>query len=425
MKPSNDHLRIALIHDYQPNLGGTTEVVIRMARALKKRGHLCKLITHPESWVLERDKNKIELVYAPRFRITFMEYISHHSAKVGKIVSLYNRREIDLCHAHYALPYGLTAYLAKQTCRIPYVMTLHGTDVHRLASIRSLRPVMRLCLENADAVTSVCEYLRARAKKKLRIRRPIRVIPNFVDTKRFHRSRPSRSLLKEFDIPTTNHVVTHISNFATIKNTLIIPEIAREVLRTHPDTTFLMVGERLGETGYDLGELKKKVTRRGLDGHFRFAGRRNDIPRILSTSDVTLLTSLNEGAPLAALESLAAGVPLVSSRVGGIPEIVEHGVHGFLVRSQDIEKYADYISTLLERPELRERLGEQGAELVRQKYSEESVTSRYLELYESVLESARSPEATIKGSPAAKPVPSPQPAQPTPTGAEGTSHDAA
>jgi glycosyltransferase involved in cell wall biosynthesis len=167
MRLPGDSMKVAIIHDYQPNLGGTTEVVIRMARALKKRGHSCKLITHPESWIREGDKDNVELVYARMFKITFMEYIPHNSTKVAKIISLYKNRHVQLCHAHYALPYGLVGYLAKQICGIPYIVTLHGTDIHVLASMPSLKPVMRLCLENADAITSVCEHLKAAAVKKL------------------------------------------------------------------------------------------------------------------------------------------------------------------------------------------------------------------------------------------------------------------
>jgi len=380
-----------LIHDYQPNLGGTTEVVIRLARALKKRGHLCKLITHPESWVLERDKHNIELIYAPKFKISFMEYIPHHPVKVGKIVSLYEKGNIDLCHAHYALPYGLTAYLAKQTCGIPYVLTLHGTDVHRLASVRPLKPVMRLCLENADAVTTVCKYLKARAKAKLGLRNRIMVIPNFVDTDRFRKLPRSRALRREFRIPAGTAVVAHISNYAAIKNTLVIPEIARLVVRSHPKAVFLMVGERLGETGYDLEKLKKTVSGFGLDRHFRFIGRRTDIARILSISEATVLTSLNEGSPLAALESLAMGVPVVSSKVGGIPEFIKHGVNGFLVEGQNVEKYAEFILRLIQDHELRSILGKRAVKTIHRKHSEELVISRYLDLYRSVLE--RSPKS--------------------------------
>jgi len=250
----------------------------------------------------------------------------------------------------------------------------------------SLKPVMRLCLDNADAVTSVCEYLKGRATKKLDLHNPITVIPNFIDIRHFRERPAPPALRKEFDIPRGHLIVTHVSNYASIKNTLIIPEIARLVLQRHPSTVFLMVGEPLAETGYDLEKLKKKVSEFGLDGHFRFVGRRRDTPRILNLSEISLLTSLNEGCPLAALESLAAGIPVVSSRVGGIPEFLRHGVNGFLVEKQRTEKYAQCISTLIERPNLRHKLGMNGAALIHERYREELVISQYLKLYESVLE---------------------------------------
>jgi N-acetyl-alpha-D-glucosaminyl L-malate synthase BshA len=389
MRSADGSMKIAFIHDYQPNLGGTTEVVIRMARAFRRRGHSCKLITHPESWIRERDKENLELVRSRMFKITFMQYVPHNSAKVAKIVSLYRHRHTDLCHAHYALPYGLVGFLAKQICGIPYVVTLHGTDIHTLASMPALKPVMRLCLENADAVTSVCEYLAAAAARKLDLHKSIIAIPNFVDTRRFHERPPSRALRDEFDIPRGHPVVTHISNYAAIKNTLIIPEIAQLVLQRHPRTIFLMVGEALGEEGFELDDLKKKVSQLGLDPDFRFVGRRKDIPGILDLSEISLITSLNEGSPLALIESLAVGVPVVSSRVGGVPELIKHGVNGFLVERQRIERYAKYICRLIEHPSLRHTLGRHGVAQVHDKYREEVVINQYLNLYKAVLESSR------------------------------------
>ncbi|MDP2898312.1 MAG: glycosyltransferase, partial [bacterium] len=239
--------------------------------------------------------------------------------------------------------------------------------------------------------------LKARAKAKLGLRNRIMVIPNFVDTDRFRKLPRSRALRREFRIPAGAAVVAHISNFAAIKNTLLIPEIARLVVRSHPKAVFLMVGERLGETGYDLEKLKKTVSGFGLDRHFRFIGRRTDIARILSISEATIMTSLNEGAPLAVLESLATGVPVVSSKVGGIPEFIKHGVNGFLVEGQNVEKYAEFILRLIQDHELRSKLARKAVETIHRKYSEEIVISRYLDLYRSVLE--RSPKSRRRRRP--------------------------
>ena len=397
-KPFQDHLKIALIHDYQPNLGGTTEVVIRLARALKRLGHSCKLVTHPESWVAEPDRENLELVRARMFKITFMQYVPHNSIKVAKIAALHRKHHIQLCHAHFALPYGLVAYLAKQISGVPYIITLHGSDVHTLASIALLKPVMRLCLENADAVTSVCEYLGVNAMRKLGIRKDIIVIPNFVNLRRYHKRPASGVLRREIGIPRGHPVVTHVSNFASVKNVLIIPDIAQLVLRRHPRAVFLMVGEPLGTEKFDLDKLKKKVAQFGLDGSFRFVGRRKDVPAILNLSDASVFPSFNEGAPLAMLESLAESVPTVASRVGGIPEIIRHGVNGYLVEKQRVEKYAQYICRLIEQPNLRRKMGRHGAALVREKYSEEVVVSQYVHLYEAVLKAAQSRQEQATGS---------------------------
>jgi len=373
-------MKIGVIHDYQPNLGGTTQIVIRMARALMKKGHKCTLIAHPRSWVRDFDKQNIDLVYAKKAKMTFVEYVPYTLTRVGKIVSLFKKGKIEICHAHYALPYSVSAYLAKQANGVPYIVTLHGTDVHNLAGMPSLKPVLKLCLENADAVTCVCQYLKKSILKKIDLDKEIQVIPNFVKTSVFRKKKGCRYLRKEFNIPQGYSVVTHISNFRRIKNTLIIPEIAKLVLEQNPNTIFLMVGG--DQTENDLAELQKKVKYMGLKDNFRFAGRRKDVSKILNISNVSLMTSLNEGMPLVLLESLAVGVPVVTSRVGGIPELITHGANGYLIRKQNIEKYAHYIVKLLNSQELRQKLGDNGTELVRRAYSEDLVIDQYLSLYE-------------------------------------------
>ena len=379
-------MKIGLVHDYQPNLGGTTEVVIRMSRELSRRGHEVKLITHPTSWIRKFDEKYLDIVPAERVRITFMEYIPYTFTRTAKIISLFKSGRIQLAHAHYALPFGVSAYLAKQAYGIPYIVTLHGTDVLKLAKIPSLKPVMKLCLENADAVTTVSEYLKKQVMRRLDISREIKVIPNFVNPERFRVKRGCGFLRRVFDIPRDNFVITHISNFAKIKNTLIIPDIARLVLKEHPNVTFLMVGEALCERGYDLEELKEKVKKEGLEKHFRFTGRRKDIARILNISDVFLMTSQNEAFGLSILEALAVSVPVVVPKVGGIPEFVRNNRNGFLVKKQNIEAYAERINRLLDDSNLRRRLGANAKKTVEERYTSDIVIPQYEGVYRSIIE---------------------------------------
>jgi len=379
-------MKIGIVHDYKPNLGGTTEVVIRMSRELSKRGHSIKLIAHPESWIREIDKKHLDIIPAQRVKITFMEYIPFTLTKTAKIISLFKKGKIDLAHAHYALPYGLSAYLAKQGYGIPYVVTLHGTDVIKLASMPSLQPVMKICLENADVVTTVSNYLRKQVMRKLDICREINVIPNFLNTNKFRIKKGCKPLRIEFDIPKENFVITHVSNYATIKNTLIIPEIAKHVIKHNKNVTFLMVGEVLGERGFDLEKLKKKVEENGLSKYFRFVGRRKDVSRILNISDILLMTSFSEAFCLSILEALAVSVPVVVPRVGGIPEFVKNGYNGFLIRNQNIEKYAEKINLLLSNRNLRYRLGKNGRKTVEENYSSDRVIPMYENIYKSIIE---------------------------------------
>jgi len=377
-------MKIGIVHDYQPNLGGTTEVIIRMARALKKRGHECKLVTHPKSWIRKFDEKNIDLIFAKRVKITFMGYTPFTLTKVARIISLFKRGKIDLTHAHYALPYGISSYLAKQAYAIPYVVTLHGTDVHKLASNSALKPVMKLCLENADAVTCVCEYLKKTVMRKLNMTKEIEVIPNFVNIKRFRKKTGCAILKKQFNIPRSYFIVTHISNYASIKNTLIIPDIAKNVIKKHPKTIFLMVGAPLGENGYDLDKLKNRVIEMKLSENFRFVGRRKDIDRILNISDISIMTSLNEGLPMVILESLAVGVPVVASKVGGIPEIIKNDENGYLVKRNGIDGFVEEILKFIKNSKLKNKLGKNGINLIHKKYSEDVVISKYLELYEKI-----------------------------------------
>ncbi len=378
-------MKIGIVHDYQPNLGGTTEIIIRMARALRKKGHDCTLITRPESWIRNLDRKNIELLKAEKVSITFMKYIPFTFTKVEKIISAYRKKRIELCHAHYALPYGITTYLAKQIYSIPYILTLHGTDVHRLASLPSLKPVMKLCIENADAVTAVCNYLRKKTLRKLDTTKEIHVIPNFVNTDRFKIKSGCETLKKEFKIPHKNFIISHVSNYSSSKNVILIPQIAEIVVEQNPDVNFLMVGEPLdGETHY-YEALKEEVKVRGLENNFRFAGRRKDIAKIYNISDISLLTSIKEGMPLVVLESLAVGVPVISSGVGGVPEVIENGKTGYLVNDFSPESFAKKILMISEKDDKIKMMGRNGIELIKKQYSEEKIISQYIKLYEKVV----------------------------------------
>ena len=353
--------------------GGSGIVATELAIALAERGHdLHVLSTEPPfRFPADRPNLRFHAVATPAYPL-FREP-QYALSLATAIVRVSRQYHLDVVHAHYAVPHAAAAYLARQimiahpTDRVPCVMTtLHGTDITLVGSDPSYAETVAFCIDQSDGVTAVSESLKADTCALLGITRDIRVIPNFLDGTRFTR----RNLPRQPGGPPR---LVHISNFRPVKRIAAVVDVFAQV-RARMPATLVLVGE-----GPELEPARARLRALGLGADVEYAGERLDIVDVLSQADAFLLPSATESFGLAALEAMACGVPVVASRVGGLPEVIDDGVTGFLHTQEDIEGMARSVVSLFSDHALHARIASAARAVAVDRFS----VSRVVPLYEA------------------------------------------
>jgi N-acetyl-alpha-D-glucosaminyl L-malate synthase BshA len=355
--------------------GGSGIVATELAIALADRAHDVHVLSTepPFRFPSDRPNLRFHEVTTPAYPL-FREP-QYALSLATAIVQVSRHHHLDVVHAHYAVPHAAAAYLARQimtahpTDRVPCVMTtLHGTDITLVGSDPSYAETVAFCIDQSDGVTAVSESLRADTCQRLGITREIRVIPNFVDAARFTR----RELPRRAD---RRPRVVHISNFRPVKRIAAVVDVFARV-RAQVPATLVLVGE-----GPELGPAQERLQALGLGGDVEFAGERLDVVDVLSQADVFLLPSATESFGLAALEAMACEVPVVASRVGGLPEVIDHGVTGFLHPPDDIDGMAGSIVRLMRDQPLHARIATAAREAALERFSAARIVPMYEAAY--------------------------------------------
>lgn len=365
-------LRIGLVAHAE--LGGSGTVATDLATSLAERGHEVHMITPRRPFRLaERCDVRVHEVNATPHDM--WESAPWSLALASRVATVAKEAKLDVLHAHFALPYAVATELA---CQIlgpaapPFVATLHGSDVEPLGRDPSYAPVVCHALSRAARVTVPSHHLRELAEREVAPGLPIEVIPNFVDGARF---RPAA------DRPPPSQTATfiHASNFRPVKRVGDVIAVFARLAETTP-SRLLLVGD-----GPERAPALDEVARLGLGDRVTAPGAQKDIERWLASAHVALLPSREESFGLAALEALASGVPVIGSAVGGLPEVVAHGLTGFLAPVGDVAALADAARALVTNDAHWQTMAERARAHALAHFSRDKALSAYEALYRSAM----------------------------------------
>ena len=371
-----------------PTYGGSGVVGTELGIELAARGHEVHFIAYQQPIRLNIQQPRIFFHEVTVSQYPLFEYPPYDLAlatRMAEVAEIYN---LDILHVHYAIPHSVSALLARQMLaaqnngksrRLPFVTTLHGTDITIVGADRSYLPVTRYSIEQSDGVTAISEYLKQRTLQEFEIRKPIEVIYNFVNCDVYQRDPKAAERRAEF-ADKDERILVHVSNFRPVKRLCDVIEIFDRVQKKIPSRLLLM-----GD-GPDRSRAEWLVTQKGLRKKVEFMGKVDRIYEKLSVADLMLAPSELESFGLAALEAMACEVPTVATSVGGVPEVVEHGRSGFLAEVGDVEAMAKgAIDILSDETRLRE-MGKVARWEAQTRFCSSRIIPEYEAFYERVLE---------------------------------------
>ncbi|MDR1840395.1 MAG: N-acetyl-alpha-D-glucosaminyl L-malate synthase BshA [Holophagales bacterium] len=358
--------------------GGSGVVAAEVGKSLAARGHEVHILSPslPPRLMGFEDHVTFHEVSASPYPLFESDQFS--IALASRMADVADRHKLDIIHAHYAIPHASAALLARMALddRIKVVTTLHGTDITVVGSDPSYLPMVKLAIRASDAVTVVSEYLKNETIRTFDVNRHIDVVYNFACPPRVEEgARNQRVWLSPDGTP----ILAHISNFRPVKRVMDAMRVFEIVRREYP-CKLVMVGD-----GPDRVEAENFAREKDLESDVRFTGKQLDIASVLECADVFLLPSATESFGLAALEAMSHGVPVVASRVGGIPEVVRNEMDGFLAEVKDVEAMASSVTRLISSPELRLEMGARAKERARSTFAEEPIVDQYQAVYERVI----------------------------------------
>ncbi len=361
-----------------PTYGGSGVVATELGKALAGRGHQIHFISYAlpmrlDGYLGDIYYHEVEMASYPLF-----EFPLYTPALASKIVEVARFEKLDLIHAHYAVPHATSAFLAREILKngLKIVTTLHGTDITLVGLEPSFLPVMKFSIEASDGVTAVSRFLKEKTLTNYGIEKDIRVIPNFVDTDKYKRIDCDE--IREKFAPTGESILVHTSNFRAVKRVADVIRIFHEVRKQVP-SKLILAGD-----GPDRSNCEILVRELGIQEEVRFLGKQQDLIPILSAADLFLMPSQSESFGLSALEAMSCGVPVISSSVGGLPELQLHGQTGYIAEIGDIPRMSKYAMELLTN-KARHELFARSARKRALEFDSKKIVGQYEEYYEECL----------------------------------------
>jgi len=364
-----------------PTYGGSGIVATELGLELAQRGHEVHFITYSNPIRLDQDVpriyyHEVEVSNYPLFQ--YPPYCLALASRMAEVAECYS---LDVLHVHYAIPHSISAMLAQQmlapTRRLPFITTLHGTDITLVGVDPSYFPITRFSIEKSDGISSISDYLRDRTVDVFGVQNEIRVIKNFVNCDLYHPDEAKTGAAAY--APAGEKLLLHLSNFRPVKRVLDCVRILAEVRRTVP-AHLLMAGD-----GPDRSPAEHLARELKVERHISFLGKQSHVERLIPLAHVLLMPSELESFGLVALEAMACGVVPVATRVGGVPELITHGEDGFLEAVGDIAAQSARVVELLTDADLHYRMRKAGRWNASERFCSDKIIPQYEKYYRDVV----------------------------------------
>ncbi len=359
-----------------PTVGGSGVIATELGKKLAERGHEIHFITSSVPFRLNKIYPTVFFHEVEVSNYSVFQYSPYDIALASKMAEVIKEEKLDVMHVHYAIPHAVCAVLARDMCdeNIGIVTTLHGTDISVLGQDSTLSPAIKYGIEKSDIVTAVSNDLKQQTYDLINTNKQIETIYNFVDEDEFRPLNPG-NLKEQFGISSDEKVLIHVSNFRKIKN---LPDIIEAFIkiRHQMPAKLLLVGD-----GPEKHRVMEQVKQSPYKQDVLFLGKQENIAELFAISDLKLLLSEKESFGLVLLEAMACGVPGIGTAIGGIPEVIDHGVNGYLVKEHDTDAVAAYAIELLQDEKKLQQFREAAIEAAQTKFCSDKIIEQYEQLY--------------------------------------------
>ncbi|KZB90692.1 N-acetyl-alpha-D-glucosaminyl L-malate synthase BshA [Bacillus sp. VT 712] len=364
-----------------PSVGGSGVIATELGKLLAEKGHEIHFISSSMPFRLNKVYPNIYFHEVEVNQYSVFKYPPYDLALASKMAEVAQREKLDLIHAHYAIPHAVCAFLAKQMVspNLKIVTTLHGTDITVLGEDSSLTELIKFAIEKSDCVTAVSDALIEQTNQLINPDKDICTVYNFIDEREYHR-KDVGNLKQDYGISDDEKVIIHVSNFRQVKRVQDVVRTFKQIHERIP-SKLLLVGD-----GPDMRNVSQLVKELNLEDAVLFLGKQDNVAELYSISDLKLLFSEKESFGLVLLEAMACGVPCIGTRIGGIPEVIEDGVTGYICELGDVETAASKAVQLLSDQQLHQQISRGALQAVNQKFHSTEIVNQYEQLYYNLLQ---------------------------------------
>ncbi len=364
-------------------------VATELGIELAARGHEVHFITSSPPFRLTGRENRIHFHQVELFHYPLFEHPPYDLALATRMAEVAEFYKLDLLHVHYAIPHSVSAYLAKQMLaakgiHLPFITTLHGTDITLVGLDRSYLPITKFGIDQSDGVTAISSYLRDRTHQAFKVERQIEVIRNFVNCDVYVAKPKLVAEMRPQYADAGEKLLVHLSNFRPVKRIADVVQVFAKVANAMP-ARLMLIGD-----GPDRSTAEYLARQLGVSDRVHFLGKQDNVNELLPVADLMLMPSEMESFGLAALEAMACRVPAIATLVGGVPELIENGVNGLLFEVGDVDGMAEAAIALLNDPARIEKLSAAARKTAQDHFCAYTIIARYEAYYRLVLETTLS-----------------------------------